>query len=71
MMDVIKSRSSFDPIKCLAKIRKHRCKAVQTTTQFVFALSILYEHFKGQIEKMDERAYPNFMALANGIYEKK
>uniref|UniRef100_A0A0K0EAN2 Protein-tyrosine-phosphatase n=1 Tax=Strongyloides stercoralis TaxID=6248 RepID=A0A0K0EAN2_STRER len=71
MMDVIKSRSSFDPIKCLAKIRRHRCKAVQTTTQFVFALSILYEHFKGQIERMDERAYPNFMALANGIYEKK
>uniref|UniRef100_A0A0K0E145 Protein-tyrosine-phosphatase n=1 Tax=Strongyloides stercoralis TaxID=6248 RepID=A0A0K0E145_STRER len=70
MIDVIKSKESFDPIKCLAKIRKHRCKAVQTTPQFVYALSILYEHFKGQIDRMDDKAYENFMSLADDVYYK-
>uniref|UniRef100_A0A0K0E0N0 Protein-tyrosine-phosphatase n=1 Tax=Strongyloides stercoralis TaxID=6248 RepID=A0A0K0E0N0_STRER len=70
MIDVIKSKESFDPIKCLAKIRQHRCKAVQTTPQFVYALSILYEHFKGQIDKMDNKAYENFMSLADDVYYK-
>uniref|UniRef100_A0A0K0E6P6 TYR_PHOSPHATASE_2 domain-containing protein n=1 Tax=Strongyloides stercoralis TaxID=6248 RepID=A0A0K0E6P6_STRER len=67
MIDVIKSKSSFDPIKCLAKIREHRCKTVQTSSQFVFALSILYEHFKDQIDRMDKKAYENFMSLAGEI----
>uniref|UniRef100_A0AAF5CQK1 Kynureninase n=1 Tax=Strongyloides stercoralis TaxID=6248 RepID=A0AAF5CQK1_STRER len=70
MIDVIKSKESFDPIKCLAKIRQHRCKAVQTTPQFVYALSILYEHFKGQIDRMDDKAYETFMSLADDVYYK-
>uniref|UniRef100_A0AAF5HXA0 Protein-tyrosine-phosphatase n=1 Tax=Strongyloides stercoralis TaxID=6248 RepID=A0AAF5HXA0_STRER len=70
MIDIIESKRSFDPIKCLAKIRKHRCKAVQTTPQFVFALSILYEHFKDQIDRMDKKAYDYFMSLADEIYGK-
>uniref|UniRef100_A0AAF5CUF8 Protein-tyrosine-phosphatase n=1 Tax=Strongyloides stercoralis TaxID=6248 RepID=A0AAF5CUF8_STRER len=70
MIDIIKSKESFDPIKCLAKIRQHRCKAVQTTPQFVYALSILYEHFKGQIDKMDNKAYENFMSFADDVYYK-
>uniref|UniRef100_A0A0K0EBP4 Protein-tyrosine-phosphatase n=2 Tax=Strongyloides stercoralis TaxID=6248 RepID=A0A0K0EBP4_STRER len=70
MIDVIKSKQYFDPLKCLAKIRKYRCKAVQTIPQFVFALSILYEHFKDQIDRMDDKAYENFMSLADKIYEK-
>uniref|UniRef100_A0A0K0E261 Tyrosine-protein phosphatase domain-containing protein n=1 Tax=Strongyloides stercoralis TaxID=6248 RepID=A0A0K0E261_STRER len=68
MIDIIQSKSPFDPIKCLAKIRQHRYKAVQTTSQFVFALSILYEHFKKQIDDMDEKAYENFMSIAERIY---
>uniref|UniRef100_A0A913HNI6 Protein-tyrosine-phosphatase n=1 Tax=Strongyloides stercoralis TaxID=6248 RepID=A0A913HNI6_STRER len=68
MIDIINSRQPFDPIKCLAKIRQHRYKAVQTTGQFIFALSILYEHFKEQIGDMDKNAYRYFMSLAQNIY---
>uniref|UniRef100_A0A913HNX3 Protein-tyrosine-phosphatase n=1 Tax=Strongyloides stercoralis TaxID=6248 RepID=A0A913HNX3_STRER len=68
MIDIINSKKSFDPIKCLAKIRQHRYKAVQTTSQFVFALSILYEHYKEQIDNMDKQAYKYFMTLAQNFY---
>uniref|UniRef100_A0A0K0EBW0 Protein-tyrosine-phosphatase n=1 Tax=Strongyloides stercoralis TaxID=6248 RepID=A0A0K0EBW0_STRER len=68
MIDVINSQKFFDPIKCLVKIRQHRCKAVQTVSQFVFALSILYERFKEQIDTMDKGAYKYFMNLAENIY---
>lgn len=68
MIDEINSKRSFDPIKCLAVVRQHRYKAVQTTTQFVFALSILYEHFKEQIDNMNKQAYKNFMNLAQNFY---
>uniref|UniRef100_A0AAF5CTR5 Protein-tyrosine-phosphatase n=1 Tax=Strongyloides stercoralis TaxID=6248 RepID=A0AAF5CTR5_STRER len=70
MIDVINSKAPFDPIKCLEMVRKHRCKAVQTTPQFVFALTVVYEHFKDQIDKMDKEAYDNFMAVAKKHMEK-
>uniref|UniRef100_A0AAF5HXW5 Protein-tyrosine-phosphatase n=2 Tax=Strongyloides stercoralis TaxID=6248 RepID=A0AAF5HXW5_STRER len=70
MIDVINSNAPFDPIKCLEMVRKHRCKAVQTTPQFVFALTVVYEHFKDQIDKMDKEAYDNFMAVAKKHMEK-
>uniref|UniRef100_A0A0K0E7L0 Protein-tyrosine-phosphatase n=1 Tax=Strongyloides stercoralis TaxID=6248 RepID=A0A0K0E7L0_STRER len=70
MIDVINSKAPFDPIKCLEMVRKHRCKAVQTTPQFVFALTVVYEHFKDQIDKMDKEAYDNFMDVAEKHMEK-
>uniref|UniRef100_A0AAF5D0G8 Protein-tyrosine-phosphatase n=1 Tax=Strongyloides stercoralis TaxID=6248 RepID=A0AAF5D0G8_STRER len=71
MIDVIKSKAPFDPIKCLATVRKYRCKAVQTKPQFVFALAVVYEHFKDEIEEMDKKAYGKFMAVAEKYLVKK
>uniref|UniRef100_A0A0K0DSP4 Protein-tyrosine-phosphatase n=1 Tax=Strongyloides stercoralis TaxID=6248 RepID=A0A0K0DSP4_STRER len=71
MIDVIKSKAPFDPIKCLATVRKYRCKAVQTKPQFVFALAVVYEHFKNEIEEMDKKAYGKFMAVAEKYLGKK
>uniref|UniRef100_A0A0K0DSQ4 Protein-tyrosine-phosphatase n=1 Tax=Strongyloides stercoralis TaxID=6248 RepID=A0A0K0DSQ4_STRER len=71
MIDVIKSKAPFDPIKCLATVRTYRCKAVQTAPQFVFALAVVYEHFKDEIEEMDKKAYGKFMAVAEKYLVKK
>uniref|UniRef100_A0AAF5HXX4 Protein-tyrosine-phosphatase n=1 Tax=Strongyloides stercoralis TaxID=6248 RepID=A0AAF5HXX4_STRER len=71
MIDVIKSNVPFDPIKCLATVRTYRCKAVQTKPQFVFALTVVYEHFKNEIEDMDKEAYGKFMAVAEKYLVKK
>uniref|UniRef100_A0AAF5HXZ5 Protein-tyrosine-phosphatase n=2 Tax=Strongyloides stercoralis TaxID=6248 RepID=A0AAF5HXZ5_STRER len=63
MIDIINSKMAFDPIKCLVKIRQHRYKAVQTTKQLAYALSILCEHFKEKIDEMDKDTYSNCMFL--------
>uniref|UniRef100_A0A0K0E068 Protein tyrosine phosphatase n=1 Tax=Strongyloides stercoralis TaxID=6248 RepID=A0A0K0E068_STRER len=64
MIDVIKSKAPFDPIKCLATVRTYRCKVVQTKPQFVFALTVVYKHFKDKIEEMDKKAYGKFMTVS-------
>ncbi|CEF64563.1 Protein-tyrosine phosphatase, receptor/non-receptor type domain and Protein-tyrosine/Dual specificity phosphatase domain and Protein-tyrosine phosphatase, catalytic domain-containing protein [Strongyloides ratti] len=68
MIDMINSGKAFDPVKFLETLRSHRYKAVQTKSQFIFSLSILYEHFRDDIIKMDPDAYSNFKELAENIY---
>ncbi|CEF64134.1 Protein-tyrosine phosphatase, receptor/non-receptor type domain and Protein-tyrosine/Dual specificity phosphatase domain and Protein-tyrosine phosphatase, catalytic domain-containing protein [Strongyloides ratti] len=68
MIDMINYGKAFDPVKFLETLRMHRYKAVQTKSQFIFSLSILYEHFKDEINDMDEEAYKNFTKLAEDIY---
>ncbi|CEF64024.1 Protein-tyrosine phosphatase, receptor/non-receptor type domain and Protein-tyrosine/Dual specificity phosphatase domain and Protein-tyrosine phosphatase, catalytic domain-containing protein [Strongyloides ratti] len=68
MIDMINYGKAFDPVKFLETLRMHRYKAVQTKSQFIFSLSILYEHFKDEIKKMDKEAYDNFTKLAEDIY---
>ncbi|CEF64478.1 Protein-tyrosine phosphatase, receptor/non-receptor type domain and Protein-tyrosine/Dual specificity phosphatase domain and Protein-tyrosine phosphatase, catalytic domain-containing protein [Strongyloides ratti] len=68
MIDMIISGKSFDPIKCLETLRSHRYKAVQNKMQFIFSLSIVYEHFKNKIDEMDPEAYKNFTTMSKKIF---
>ncbi|CEF64632.1 Protein-tyrosine phosphatase, receptor/non-receptor type domain and Protein-tyrosine/Dual specificity phosphatase domain and Protein-tyrosine phosphatase, catalytic domain-containing protein [Strongyloides ratti] len=68
MIDMIISGKSFDPIKCLETLRSHRYKAVQNKMQFIFSLSIVYEHFKNKIDEMDSEAYKNFTTMSKKIF---
>uniref|UniRef100_A0A0K0EKL1 6-cysteine protein n=1 Tax=Strongyloides stercoralis TaxID=6248 RepID=A0A0K0EKL1_STRER len=71
MMDLIASNRPFDPIKCLTDVRKHRYGAVETSSQFVFALSIVYEHFKDKLDDAKSKAYDKFMDLAEVVFKKE
>ncbi|CEF67285.1 Protein-tyrosine phosphatase, receptor/non-receptor type domain and Protein-tyrosine/Dual specificity phosphatase domain and Protein-tyrosine phosphatase, catalytic domain-containing protein [Strongyloides ratti] len=71
MIDMIKLKKSFDPIKCLDYIRQRRYKAVQTPNQFFFALSFLYEHFKNRIVSVNAEIYDKFMKLVQTLLEEE
>ncbi|CEF62422.1 Protein-tyrosine phosphatase, receptor/non-receptor type domain and Protein-tyrosine/Dual specificity phosphatase domain and Protein-tyrosine phosphatase, catalytic domain-containing protein [Strongyloides ratti] len=71
MIDMIKLKKSFDPIKCLDYVRQHRYKAVQTSNQFFFALSFLYEHFKNRIVAVNTEIYDKFMKLVQTLLEEE
>ncbi|CEF64420.1 Protein-tyrosine phosphatase, receptor/non-receptor type domain and Protein-tyrosine/Dual specificity phosphatase domain and Protein-tyrosine phosphatase, catalytic domain-containing protein [Strongyloides ratti] len=67
MIDMINSYVAYDPIKFLETLRSYRYKAVQTKMQFIFSLSIVYEHFKNKIDEMDPDAYKNFTTMSKNI----
>ncbi|CEF60672.1 Protein-tyrosine phosphatase,receptor/non-receptor type domain and Protein-tyrosine/Dual specificity phosphatase domain and Protein-tyrosine phosphatase, catalytic domain-containing protein [Strongyloides ratti] len=71
MIDMIKLKKSFDPIKCLDYVRQRRYKAVQTSNQFFFALSFLYEHFKNRIVAVNAEVYDKFMKLLQTLLEEE
>ncbi|CEF67712.1 Protein-tyrosine phosphatase, receptor/non-receptor type domain and Protein-tyrosine/Dual specificity phosphatase domain and Protein-tyrosine phosphatase, catalytic domain-containing protein [Strongyloides ratti] len=71
MIDMIKLKKSFDPIKCLDYVRQRRYKAVQTPNQFFFALSFLYEHFKNRIVAVNTEIYDKFMKLVQTLLEEE
>ncbi|CEF61726.1 Protein-tyrosine phosphatase, receptor/non-receptor type domain and Protein-tyrosine/Dual specificity phosphatase domain-containing protein [Strongyloides ratti] len=71
MIDMIKLKKSFDPIKCLDYVRQRRYKAVQTSNQFFFALSFLYEHFKKRIVAVNTEIYDKFMKLVQTLLEEE
>uniref|UniRef100_A0A0K0EN10 6-cysteine protein n=1 Tax=Strongyloides stercoralis TaxID=6248 RepID=A0A0K0EN10_STRER len=68
MIDLINSKKPFDPIKCLLKIRQHRCKALHDKSQYGFALSILYEHYKEKIDAMNKYTYNKCIAMKTYFY---
>ncbi|CEF66422.1 Protein-tyrosine phosphatase, receptor/non-receptor type domain and Protein-tyrosine/Dual specificity phosphatase domain and Protein-tyrosine phosphatase, catalytic domain-containing protein [Strongyloides ratti] len=68
MIDMINSCKAFDPIKFLDTLRSYRYKAVQNKSQFIFSLSIVYEHFRNKIDEMDPEAYNNFTTMSKNIF---
>uniref|UniRef100_A0A0K0FAL1 Protein-tyrosine phosphatase n=1 Tax=Strongyloides venezuelensis TaxID=75913 RepID=A0A0K0FAL1_STRVS len=70
LIDTINLFPSFDPIARLGYLRKHRYKAVQTYSQFVFALLVVFDHFKKKIDDMDPNAYQKFYNMARRIFVK-
>ncbi|CEF63134.1 Protein-tyrosine phosphatase, receptor/non-receptor type domain and Protein-tyrosine/Dual specificity phosphatase domain and Protein-tyrosine phosphatase, catalytic domain-containing protein [Strongyloides ratti] len=68
MIDMINFNENIDPIACLEFLRSHRYKAVQTKMQFIFSLSIVYEHFRDAIDAMKTDAYKTFTTFAKNIY---
>uniref|UniRef100_A0A0K0FFB1 Tyrosine-protein phosphatase domain-containing protein n=1 Tax=Strongyloides venezuelensis TaxID=75913 RepID=A0A0K0FFB1_STRVS len=56
MIDTIISYINFDPIARLKCLRESRYRAVQTFNQFLFAILVVYEHYKNIIDDMDPGA---------------
>uniref|UniRef100_A0A0N4Z429 Protein-tyrosine-phosphatase n=1 Tax=Parastrongyloides trichosuri TaxID=131310 RepID=A0A0N4Z429_PARTI len=70
MIDTIYSSKSFNPIKSLDFLRKHRFRAVQTDSQFLFAITIVLEVFKDDLIKIDSRLYSGFVETIKNIYKR-
>uniref|UniRef100_A0A0N5B8Q7 Tyrosine-protein phosphatase domain-containing protein n=1 Tax=Strongyloides papillosus TaxID=174720 RepID=A0A0N5B8Q7_STREA len=71
LIDTINEYPSFDPIARLKFLRDHRYLAIQKFNQFVFALLVVFEHFKKKIVKMNPSAFDDFCTLANDLFNKK
>lgn len=71
LIDTINYFPTFDPIERLKCIREHKYLAVQKYNQFVFALVVVFEHFKKQIDDMDADAYDRFLEIAENLYKKE
>uniref|UniRef100_A0A0N5C0X1 Tyrosine-protein phosphatase domain-containing protein n=1 Tax=Strongyloides papillosus TaxID=174720 RepID=A0A0N5C0X1_STREA len=69
LIDTFSSYINFEPIERLRTLRENRYKSVQTFSQFVFAILIVYEHFKDHIDNMDPRLYPNFVKLTQKVFK--
>uniref|UniRef100_A0A0N5B9W0 Tyrosine-protein phosphatase domain-containing protein n=1 Tax=Strongyloides papillosus TaxID=174720 RepID=A0A0N5B9W0_STREA len=61
MNNTIRPLCSFNPIRDLAFLRKHRYGAINTVQQFVFVLGVLIEYHKSSIERMCEQTYCDCM----------
>uniref|UniRef100_A0A0K0ETX7 Tyrosine-protein phosphatase domain-containing protein n=1 Tax=Strongyloides venezuelensis TaxID=75913 RepID=A0A0K0ETX7_STRVS len=71
LIDTINEHPSFDPIARLKFLRGHRYLAIQKFNQFVFALLVVFEHFKKKIIKMEPSAFDNFCTLAYDLFNRK
>uniref|UniRef100_A0A0K0FP53 Tyrosine-protein phosphatase domain-containing protein n=1 Tax=Strongyloides venezuelensis TaxID=75913 RepID=A0A0K0FP53_STRVS len=71
LIDTINYFPTFDPIARLKCLREHRYLAVQKHNQFVFALLVVFEHYKKEIDEMDEDAYAKFLGIAKNLFNKK
>uniref|UniRef100_A0A0N5BPU2 Tyrosine-protein phosphatase domain-containing protein n=1 Tax=Strongyloides papillosus TaxID=174720 RepID=A0A0N5BPU2_STREA len=71
LIDTINVFPTFDPIARLKCLREHRYLAVQKYSQFVFALMVVFEHYKKQINDMDAEAYEKFMTMAEKLVKKE
>uniref|UniRef100_A0A0N5BFX0 Tyrosine-protein phosphatase domain-containing protein n=1 Tax=Strongyloides papillosus TaxID=174720 RepID=A0A0N5BFX0_STREA len=71
LIDTINYFPTFDPIERLKCLREHRYLAVQKYNQFVFALVVVFEHYKKQIDDMDADAYDKFLEVAENLYKKE
>uniref|UniRef100_A0A0N5C2Z5 Tyrosine-protein phosphatase domain-containing protein n=1 Tax=Strongyloides papillosus TaxID=174720 RepID=A0A0N5C2Z5_STREA len=70
MIDTINSYANFDPIARLKCLRESRYRAVQTFNQFLFAILVVYEHYKDIIDDMDPGAYKKFLKMAQDSFNK-
>uniref|UniRef100_A0A0K0G327 6-cysteine protein n=1 Tax=Strongyloides venezuelensis TaxID=75913 RepID=A0A0K0G327_STRVS len=71
LIDTINYFPTFDPIARLKCLREHRYLAVQKHNQFVFALLVVFEHYKKEIDEMDEGAYGRFLGIAENLFNKE
>uniref|UniRef100_A0A0N5BZB0 Tyrosine-protein phosphatase domain-containing protein n=1 Tax=Strongyloides papillosus TaxID=174720 RepID=A0A0N5BZB0_STREA len=71
LIDTINYFPTFDPVERLKCLREHRYLAVQKYNQFVFALVVVFEHYKKQIDDMDADAYDKFLEVAENLYKKE
>uniref|UniRef100_A0A0N5B4E3 Tyrosine-protein phosphatase domain-containing protein n=1 Tax=Strongyloides papillosus TaxID=174720 RepID=A0A0N5B4E3_STREA len=71
LIDTINYFPTFDPVERLKCLREHRYLAVQKYPQFVFALTVVFEHYKKQIDDMDADAYDKFLEVAENLYKKE
>uniref|UniRef100_A0A0N5C718 Tyrosine-protein phosphatase domain-containing protein n=1 Tax=Strongyloides papillosus TaxID=174720 RepID=A0A0N5C718_STREA len=71
LIDTINYFPTFDPITRLKCLREHRYLAVQKHNQFVFALLVVFEHYKKEIDEMDAEAYEKFMTMAEKLFNKE
>uniref|UniRef100_A0A0N5C2B3 Tyrosine-protein phosphatase domain-containing protein n=1 Tax=Strongyloides papillosus TaxID=174720 RepID=A0A0N5C2B3_STREA len=71
LIDTINYFPTFDPVERLKCLREHRYLAVQRYPQFVFALTVVFEHYKKQIDDMDADAYDKFLEVAENLYKKE
>uniref|UniRef100_A0A0N5A7B5 Tyrosine-protein phosphatase domain-containing protein n=1 Tax=Parastrongyloides trichosuri TaxID=131310 RepID=A0A0N5A7B5_PARTI len=68
MIDTIYSNGWFNPIKSLDFLRKHRHRAVQTDSQFAFAIALVLDYFRKDIENFDKKLLSNFKELLKIYY---
>uniref|UniRef100_A0A0N5C6C9 Tyrosine-protein phosphatase domain-containing protein n=1 Tax=Strongyloides papillosus TaxID=174720 RepID=A0A0N5C6C9_STREA len=71
LIDTINYFPNFDPIARLKCLREHRYLAIQGFNQFVFALMVVFEHYKKEINDMDSEAYDKFLAIAENVFKKE
>uniref|UniRef100_A0A0K0F184 Ig-like domain-containing protein n=1 Tax=Strongyloides venezuelensis TaxID=75913 RepID=A0A0K0F184_STRVS len=71
LIDTINHFPTFDPIERLRCLREHRYLAVQRFNQFVFALLVVFEHHKKEINDMDSEAYDKFLKIAENVFKKE
>uniref|UniRef100_A0A0N5BKT6 Tyrosine-protein phosphatase domain-containing protein n=1 Tax=Strongyloides papillosus TaxID=174720 RepID=A0A0N5BKT6_STREA len=71
LIDTINYFPTFDPITRLKCLREHRYLAIQKHNQFVFALLVVFEHYKKEIDEMDDGAYERFLAIAENLFNKE
>uniref|UniRef100_A0A0N5BTF7 Tyrosine-protein phosphatase domain-containing protein n=1 Tax=Strongyloides papillosus TaxID=174720 RepID=A0A0N5BTF7_STREA len=71
LIDTVNFFPTFNPLARLLCIRQHRYGAVQKFNQFVFALLVVFEHFKKQIDMMDPGAYKRLNKMAQNAFKKE
>uniref|UniRef100_A0A0K0FD69 Tyrosine-protein phosphatase domain-containing protein n=1 Tax=Strongyloides venezuelensis TaxID=75913 RepID=A0A0K0FD69_STRVS len=71
LIDTINYFPTFDPIERLKCLREHRYLAVQEYGQFMFALLVVFEHYKKEIDDMDPEAYEKFLEIAENTFKKE
>uniref|UniRef100_A0A0K0EZC7 Tyrosine-protein phosphatase domain-containing protein n=1 Tax=Strongyloides venezuelensis TaxID=75913 RepID=A0A0K0EZC7_STRVS len=71
LIDTVNSFPTFNPLARLLSIRQNRYGAVQKFNQFVFALLVVFEHFKKQIDMMDPGAYKKLYKMAQNAFKKE
>uniref|UniRef100_A0A0N5B332 Protein-tyrosine phosphatase n=1 Tax=Strongyloides papillosus TaxID=174720 RepID=A0A0N5B332_STREA len=68
LIDTISLFPAFNPVARLRCLRQHRYGAVQRYNQFVFALLVVFQHYKEDIDEMDSSAFGKFHTLAREIF---
>uniref|UniRef100_A0A0N5A2N9 Tyrosine-protein phosphatase domain-containing protein n=1 Tax=Parastrongyloides trichosuri TaxID=131310 RepID=A0A0N5A2N9_PARTI len=63
MIDTVQAHGWFNPIKSLDILRKHRHRAVQTDSQFAFAIALVLHYFRKEIINIDKKLLVNFEEL--------
>uniref|UniRef100_A0A0N4ZDP4 Protein-tyrosine-phosphatase n=1 Tax=Parastrongyloides trichosuri TaxID=131310 RepID=A0A0N4ZDP4_PARTI len=60
MIDTVQAHGWFNPIKSLDFLRKHRHRAVQTDSQFAFAIALVLHYFRKEIINIDKKLLDDF-----------